>query len=104
MIHSDWRLWNPGDTCDTWDDDLYRDLGLADHDTPATDPTIMEHLSPPQAHKHVENETSPVDLNINSRPKRVVKRNKLFDHEDTTPKKTKMLYNQSMLILQALLL
>ena len=41
-----WRLWNPEVDAHTWDDDiLCHDLELQEthHDTPATDPTIMEH-------------------------------------------------------------
>ena len=41
-----WRLWNPEVDAHTWDDDiLCHDLELQEthHDSPATDPTIMEH-------------------------------------------------------------
>ena len=41
-----WRLWNPEVDAHTWDDDiLCHDIELQEthHDTPATDPTIMEH-------------------------------------------------------------
>ena len=89
-----WRLWNP-DMDSSWvEDDLYRDLELPDHPDPSsTDPTIMEHSSPPGVKVRNQSQkmkSEEVELNIHSRPKRVVKQSKIFEIEESRPKKMRI--------------
>ena len=102
-----WRLWNPEIDASGWDEDmLYRDLDLPDHQDHhqyATDPTIIEHLSPtavsrqrnisqvqvPQEQVLSNNDevSDPlVELNVNTRPVRNIKKTKLFDPAPPTKK------------------
>ena len=118
-----WRLWNPEVDGHSWEDDInYICHGIdiqeqeASRDTPATDPTIMEHQ-----HFHIANssrsqdlpETQDVtqsthdrgeaedsskaddrkdtqtELNITNRPKRTVKKRKIFEEVPNSSKKLK---------------
>ena len=96
-----WRLWNPDidpEAASCWDEAglLCGDLGLAAEQE--TDPTVVEHLGARQQDAEPPPEITaqsppfePLDLNVNSRPKRNIKRSKLFDpDQEVVTKKAKL--------------
>ena len=119
-----WRLWNPEVDAHSWDDDINyicQDIDIHDqdghHDTPATDPTIMEHQHFPIANSsknqdllgtHVLVDSNPenaetvsstksddcdhitnTELNVTERPKRKIIKRKMFEELQNGSKKQK---------------